>query len=185
MFQIVVLFVVSSSASTEAAAVEAKPPPLDDRRFSVGFAPGQMSPTLDVDLVKANIFLSGGLLLPLVSDGRMASFSIGGGPLWLVTEKACFKLGFFAHAAAGFYGQEKVATTPPYSSLGIDYAAVGAFGVGMHFSYTHPSGFTLVGRVPVFGYAVGAPNGTASAGVAYYYLFAYTGVPTVTLGYRF
>ncbi|MCC6811795.1 MAG: hypothetical protein IT381_30480 [Deltaproteobacteria bacterium] len=172
---------------TTAAAAPTPYERADRRSFSLGFGAGQMAPALDVNWGDGNVFLSGGLLLPLVSNGEMGSFALGGGPHWSVTQKQWLKLGFFFHLSPGWSTSRGGSTGyPRYEPTPGQTDPVFAIGAGFSLILTLPGGFSLGVRLPIFGYAL-APQTIAQTtlGIAYYYLFAYTGVPSLTLGYRF
>lgn len=153
------------------------PTPLADRHVGLllGIIPSAM---VDVDYKNFYAFGTANLILPIATDGRMWSASLGAGTTFHIKATSRFKLDIYMHAN---------------TVKGIDFNTEGnssefttAVGIGFGGHTTWPSGFTLGFKVPVLGYAFG-PNIRSSShnGGAYYYLTSLMSLPVFSIGYRF
>ncbi len=179
-----------ASAPTVLQAVSA-PAPVQDkevRGLALEFGIGAMSPTIEYDFGQGNIWLAGGLLTPMLSDGRTGGLTLAGGPSMALGKSKRFKLEFYAHATLMFEAEPSYTYNYSYNYAPIQPAVVTAtfaFGVGLGGTYTMPNGFMVGFRLPVFGYSVGGTNRTGSTALAYYYFASVVSAPGFILGYKF
>lgn len=136
---------------------------------------------VDVDYERFHAFVSTNLLFPILTAGGSNTWltgAAGAGLSWRLGDTGRWRLDVFGHVAP-------LRTTSYYTYLGV--------GVGAGFHYTARSGFTLGFTMPIVGFA--QRFGTSTYGydasfryndsVAYYYFAGISGMPIVTMGYRF
>jgi hypothetical protein len=136
---------------------------------------------VDVDYKNFHAFASTNLLFPILTAGGSGTWltgAVGAGASWPLGDTGRWRLDVFGHVAP-------LRTTSYYTYLGV--------GVGAGFHYTARSGFTLGFTLPIVGFA--SRFGTSTYGydasfryndsVAYYYFAGISGMPIVTMGYRF
>ena len=163
-------------------ALELAAPPLpepDKRRF-VGVQFSLLGTVaVDVDYKHLHAFASTNLLFPILTAGGSGTWLTGAagvGGSWPLGDTGRWRLDVFGEVLP-------LHTTSYYTYLG----------VGAGFHYTARSGFTLGFTLPIVGFA--SRFGTSTYGydasfryndsVAYYYFAGISGMPIVTMGYRF
>lgn len=157
-------------------------PPAPDRKRLVGVQFSLLGTVaVDVDYKHLHAFASTNLLFPILTAGGTGTWltgAVGVGGSWPLGDSGRWRLDVFGQVLP-------LHTTSYYTYLGV--------GVGAGFHYTARSGFTLGLTMPIVGFA--SRFGTSTYGydasfryndsVAYYYFAGISGMPIVTMGYRF
>ncbi len=159
-----------------------RPPPAPDKLRFVGVQFSLLGTiAVDVDYKHLHAFASTNVLFPILTAGGSGTWLTGAagvGGSWPLGDTGRWRLDVFGQVLP-------LHTTSYYTYLGV--------GVGAGFHYTARSGFTVGFTLPVVGFAT--RFGTSTYGydasfryndsVAYYYFAGISGMPILTMGYRF
>lgn len=165
-------------------AIDALPPPApepDKQRFVSLQISLLGTAAVDVDYKHFHAFASTNLLFPVLTAGGSGTWwtgAIGAGGSWPLGDTGRWRLDVFGTVAP-------LHTTSYYTYLGV--------GVGAGFHYTARSGFALGFTLPIVGFASRFGESTYgydasfryNDSIAYFYFAGISGMPIVTLGYRF
>lgn len=192
----------SSTPASLASTVEA--PPSVITHFTtprgVGVHAGIGPGTLAVDVRRDRFYamFSSGIGTAVLSDGKYVPFVLFAGAQFLIDESPrsawYFDLGVIGGVTIQQVQDRDVNYARPVDGAPYPRRSIGTVGggvgVGFGFRYEHISGLSVGIKLPVFGANFGydlsgvrLENGLARVG--YYWLMAASGVPVLSLGYRF
>ncbi len=158
------------------------PAPAPARRRIVGVQMSLLGTlAVDADYGRLRGFASTSLLLPVVTASGSNTWwagAIGGGVTFPLGDSRRWRVDAFAQVMP-------LRMTSWYTYVG--------FGLGAGVHYTAPSGFTFGATLPVVGWATrlgSSPYGYDASfryndSLGYYYFAGVTGMPLLTMGYRF
>jgi hypothetical protein len=152
----------------------------------IGFGPCIIG--LNADIKNVNLFATTSFILPILSEGEMYAFTIGGGRLIGIGKRG-WKFNLFSHLSVvmdkEYYYNEDSYTPYTYKyneemRWETNYAA----GVGVGFQYTTGKGLLFSFKVPVVGFNF-LSREIEGEDVALYYLYSGASMPMVAFGWSF
>jgi hypothetical protein len=148
----------------------------------IGFGPCIIG--LNADIKNVNLFASTSFILPILSEGEMYAFTIGGGRLIGIGKRG-WKFNLFSHLSV-VMDKEHLSTfyTPGTINEEMRWETNYAAGVGVGFQYTTGKGLLFSFKVPVVGFNF-LSREIEGEDVALYYLYSGASMPMVAFGWSF
>ena len=148
----------------------------------IGFVPSIIG--FNADIKNVNLFASTLLVLPILTEGEMYAFTIGGGRLIGIGNSG-WKFNPFSHLSV-VMDKEHLYTfyTPDTINEEMRWETNYAAGVGVGFQYTTDKGLLFSFKIPVVGFNF-LSREIEGEDVALYYLYSGASLPIFAVGWSF
>ncbi len=144
----------------------------------LGFGPGIIG--FNADIKNVNLFASASFIFPILQEGDMWAFTLGGGKLVEIAESG-WKFNIFSNLSSFMETRYEWFKDDKYEKYWVHNYALG---VGIGFQYTTKNGILISFKAPVVGFSFNSKE-IDGEGVVLYYPHSLASLPSIVFGKSF